>query len=71
MASISTFKNPGMASNRTRVMTTEDKFSRGMNYVNTTQSPGYVKNLVNYVLKNDGNVLTWIHILLKNVHKMK
>lgn len=43
---------------RNRVMTTEDDFSVGMRTTNAPLDSGYVKTMCNYVLKNDGAVLT-------------
>lgn len=55
MAITASYKDP--SSIRARVITTEDKFNKGMSYVNTTQDDGYVKSMVNYILRNDGTVL--------------
>lgn len=56
MATTIAYKDP--LSHRNRVMTTEDDFSVGMRTTNAPLDSGYVKTMCNYVLKNDGAVLT-------------
>lgn len=49
-----TYKNTG--THRTRQMETEEVFVRGMKYTNTPHDPGYAKTIVNFNIKNDGEV---------------
>ena len=46
------------SSHRTRAMTTEASFDKGMRYTNAPLEEGYSKLMVNYRMKDDGNKLS-------------
>ena len=54
MPTTSVYKNTSV--HRTRQMQTEEVFVRGMKYTNTPHEPGYAKTIVNFNIKNDGEV---------------
>ena len=58
MANTRTFKNTAGNAHRVRYMTTEDSFVAGMRYINTPLTEGSAKTIVNFNLKNNGEILT-------------
>ena len=57
MATTQLFKNTGGNIHRKRYMTTEDQFSKGMQFTNAPLSSGYAKAIINFDIKNDGTSL--------------
>lgn len=55
MATTSLYKDT--LNHRTRIMTTEDSFSKGMRVTNAPLDTAYARVMCNYDLKNDGEVL--------------
>lgn len=55
MATTSLYKDT--LNHRTRIMTTEDSFSKGMRVTNAPLDTAYARVMCNYDLKNDGDVL--------------
>ena len=53
MAQTSLYKS-SPATVRQRVMTTETIFSKGMRYTNQPMAEGYIKSLINFDIKDDG-----------------
>lgn len=56
MAQTSLYKNTD--THRTKYMQTEEVFVRGMKYTNTPHEAGYAKTVVNFNIKNDGEVFS-------------
>ena len=57
MATTQLFKNTSRNIHRKRYMSTEDNFSKGMQFTNAPLATGYAKAIVNFDLKNDGDSL--------------
>lgn len=58
MAQTSLYKNTAGNAHRNRYMQTEEVFRNGMRYTNAPHLPGYAKTIVNFNIKNDGEVFT-------------
>lgn len=70
MAGTQLFKNDGKNAHRRRYMSSEDNFSKGMQYTNTPLANEYAKAIINFDLKHDGTSLSprgGLHNVAKNV----
>ena len=56
MAQTTLYKNTTGNAHRNRYMQTEEVFVNGMKYSDAPHAPGYAKTIVNFNIKNDGEV---------------
>lgn len=56
MAQTTLYKNTAGNGHRNRYMQTEEVFMHGMKYTDAPHAPGYAKAIVNFNIKNDGEV---------------
>ena len=56
MAQTTLYKNTADNAHRNRYMQTEEVFANGMKYTDAPHAPGYAKTIVNFNIKNDGEV---------------
>ena len=56
MAQTTAYKNVAGNAHRARYMQTEEVFVNGMKYTDAPHTPGYAKTIVNFNIKNDGEV---------------